>query len=71
MFELSQIWALLQIEPGAGLLQSVILFGIWWNSRAIKKGIFDLGTRMNKTDQKNEARFVAIEGRLTKLEPKE
>ncbi len=70
MFEVSQVLELMKVEPGSGLVQSILLFMIWWSSREIKKAIASLGTRIDISDIKNETRFVKIENRITDLESK-
>lgn len=67
MVELSHIMQLLQIEPGSGLLQSALLFMIYWSSHGIRKDIKSLLLRMVV----NENRINQLDERVVKLETKE
>lgn len=67
MVDLSQILQLLKIEPGSGLLQSALLFMIYWSSHGVRKDIKALLLRMVT----NENRMNVLEGRVTNLETKE
>ncbi len=68
MFDLSQILELLRVEPGHGLVQSLLLFMIWLSSRSLKKEL--IGLRDSLTDMRlhQEVRFEKIESRIETLE---
>lgn len=70
MFEFSQLLELLKVEPGHGLVQSLLLFMIWITSRGLKKEL--VGLRDSLTDMKihHEVRFEQIETRVQTLERK-
>lgn len=70
MFDLSQIMQLLKVDPGNGLVQSLLLFMIWLSSRGLKKELVAL--RDSLTDMKihHEVRFEQIEARVQTLERK-
>lgn len=70
MFDFSQILELLRVEPGHGLVQSLLLFMIWLSSRSLKKEL--IGLRDSLTDMRlhHEVRFEKIESRIDTLERK-
>lgn len=77
LFDLNQISELLKVEPGHGLVQSLLLALIWWESRGVKKTVVALMTRLADLKEnhetildKHESRLTDHEGRISKLEIK-
>lgn len=68
MFDFSSIIELMKVEPGHGLLQSVLLFMIWIQSRGVRKELEGLRKAFIDSKQVTEQRFVGIENRLLVLE---
>lgn len=68
MFDFSQILDMLKLEPGHGLVQSLLLFMIWLSSRGLKKELVELKSSLLEFKIHNEDRFKHIEDRLTTLE---
>lgn len=71
LFDLSQIFNFWKSDPSHGLLQSLILLGIWATARGVQKQLVVLGHRLDEINNQNEKRFEKIEVRLTFLETKE
>ena len=61
MFDFSQVLELLRVEPGHGLVQSILLTMIWWTSRGMRKDLADVKAE-------HSIRFAKLEGRVTILE---
>lgn len=70
MFDLETIGELLKVEPGHGLIQSVLLFMIWLSSRNIKLELRSLKDALTQFKERSEARFAKIETRVEILETK-
>lgn len=68
LFDLSQIGEFIRLEPGHGLVQSLLLFMIWLNSRGVKKELITLTERLLDMKAHHEERFSKVEDRLTILE---
>jgi hypothetical protein len=68
MFDFSQILELAKLEPGHGLVQSILLFMIWLQSRGLRQDVASLKDAITVQRNNNEVRFQKIEGRLTILE---
>lgn len=70
MYDFSQIMEFMKIEPGHGLLQSVLLFMIWWQSRGFRQDLKLLKEALGQARVHMEKRFEKIEERLIFLEEK-
>lgn len=68
MFDFSNITELLKVEPGHGLIQSILLFMIWITSRGLKKEVINLKDSLTQAKTFYETRFEKLEGRLDVLE---
>jgi len=68
MFDWSSVVELMKIEPGHGLVQSVLLFMIWIQSRGVRLAIKKLEEALSSDKASNEIRFQKIENRLTIVE---
>ncbi len=68
MFDFTQVIEFAKAEPGHGLLQSVLLFMIWWQSKGLRKEIVALRDGMTETKSIIEKRFINIENRIVFLE---
>lgn len=70
LFDFSSVIEFAKAEPGHGLLQSVLLFMIWLQSKGLRKEVANLVTSMTEFKMSVEKRFEKIEGRVTQLEIK-
>lgn len=68
MFDFSQVLELMKLEPGHGLIQSLLLFMIWMTSRGLKKEVIALKDGLTDLKVNHEVRFEKIEGRVIVLE---
>jgi hypothetical protein len=75
MFEFDQILQFLKVEPGHGLLQSVLLLMIWLTSRGLRKDMKDIRDDLgqaksltNKRFEEHDKKLEDHEGRITNLE---
>jgi hypothetical protein len=68
LIDLNQIVDFLKIEPGHGLVQTILLLMIWWSSRGVKKEISTLRDSVLEVKIHVEDRFQGIEKRLTLIE---
>lgn len=68
LFDFNQVIDLLKVEPGHGLIQSLLLLMIWWSSRGVKKEIMALRDSVQEVKLHVEDRFKTIEARLQLIE---
>jgi len=68
MFDFNSILDLLKVEPGHGLVQSVILLGIWLQARGVKQEISKLASSLDRVRLDTDEKIHQHEIRLTKLE---
>lgn len=71
MFDFDQVFNMMKIEPGHGMLQSILLFMIWLSSRSLRKEIQTLREYLQKLEVGIEMRFQRVEGRVNTLEIKQ
>ena len=67
MFDFSWITEFIRLEPGHGLLQSVLLFMIWLQSRGLRKEMMGLKDGLAEAKFIIDKKFDIIEGRLSVL----
>lgn len=70
MFDFNQIMEFMKIEPGHGLLQSVLLFMIWWQGKGFRQDLKHLKDGLGEAKIHMDKRFEKIEERLMFLEEK-
>jgi len=68
VFDFNSIMDLLKVEPGHGLIQSVILLGIWLQARGVKQEISKLASSLDKVRLDTDEKLQQHDIRLTKLE---
>ena len=68
MFDFNSIMELLRVEPGHGLIQSVILLGIWWQAKGVKQEVANLASSLNQIKLDTDTKFKQHDTRLEKLE---
>jgi hypothetical protein len=68
MLDFGQLMEFMKIEPGHGLLQSVLLFMIWWQSRGFRQDLKMLKEALGEAKIHMDKRFEKIEERLMFLE---
>ena len=68
MFDLQSIIDVMKVEPGHGLIQSVLLLMIWWQSKSLKQEMTFLRQLIGEVKLNLEKRFESIEDRVLKLE---
>jgi len=70
MFSLDWIQRMMEIEPGHGLLQSILLFMIWLQSKGLRDEIRALRKIFAEAQLAIGERFKNLEVRVTNLETK-
>lgn len=65
---ISSMFELLKIEPGGGMLQSVLLFMIWLSARGLKKEVRELKESLTRIEIGHEVRIGSIENQLHGVE---
>ena len=68
MFDFQSIIELMRLEPGHGLIQSVLLLMIWWQSKSLKQEMTFLRQLIGEVKLNLEKRFESIETRVLQLE---
>lgn len=68
MFDFSQVLDFMRLGQGHGLIQSVLLFMIWWQGKGLRKELVTLRDSFSEAKSNTDKRFEHIEGRITVLE---
>lgn len=68
MFDFSSVIEFIKIEPGHGILQSVLLFMIWIQGKGLRKEIGMIKDALAETKSVIDKRFEKIEWRITAIE---
>lgn len=58
---IGQVADFIKIDPSHGILQSVLLFMIWWSSKDLKKELVKVQIGLNDHMSKDENRFQRLE----------
>lgn len=67
MIDINQVFEYVKWDQH-GLLQTLLLFMIWWTSRGIRKDLHDYKQTTNTRLEINEERINDHEGRISTLE---
>lgn len=70
MFDFSAILDFIKLEPGHGLMQTVLLFMIWLQSKGLRREIASLRDGLAEARSTMDKRFEKIEWRITVIENK-
>lgn len=70
MFDLSQLFDFVKVDPDHGILQSILLFMIWWQSRRLREDIASLKMSFTKQKTDYEVKFREVETRIDVLKAK-
>lgn len=70
MFDLSQLFDFVKVDPDHGILQSILLFMIWWQSRRLREDIASLKMSFTKQRTDYEVKFREVETRIDVLKAK-
>lgn len=62
MFDFNEIINFAKVEQGHGLLQCVLLFMIWWQSRGLRKDLTNYKEQNDKMFEKLDLRVKILEG---------